>query len=122
MNYTISYLTNIEMFYPSHIISVIAMNIDNIIDEFICDKLIPFISDLIPDNIIIKYQDNLIYIILVSKDKDKLEKVYTYLTNNKIEYTVKKLSWRLNGVIAKIMNNSDVYDNLSRIPDNIKSN
>ena len=122
MNYTISYLTNIEMFYPSHIISVIAMNIDNIVDEFICDKLIPFISDLVPDNIIIKYQDNLIYLILVSKDKDKLEKVYTYLTTNKIEYTVKKLSWRLNGVIAKIMNNSDVYDNLSRIPDNIKSN
>lgn len=122
MNYTISYLTNIEMFYPNHIISVIAMNIDNIVDEFICDKLIPFISDLVPDNIIIKYQDNLIYLILVSKDKDKLEKVYTYLTTNKIEYTVKKLSWRLNGVIAKIMNNSDVYDNLSRIPDNIKSN
>ena len=116
MNYTMTYLTNIPMFYPKKFIRIISVFIDNDIDNNILEKIEQ--SDY--EYIKVRYSETMYYYIVIFNTEKEFNDICAEFDKNNLGYTVKKLTWRNIGFMAKIINESEVYNNLTRIKEDIK--
>lgn len=112
MNITYNYLNSLKFFYPNYKQYILSYNIDSNIE---CN-IDSIIESKFPEHIQIIYNNNTIFYILLTDDKDNLKE----LEKSNTVYILENLSYRNISMIAKYIKESKVYNNLSRIKDNIE--
>ena len=112
MTYTYNYLNSIKFFYPNYNKYLLSYNLDNDIDSNI-DHII---ESIFPENIQIIYNNTTVFYILLTNNKENLKE----LKKINVDYTIENLSYRNISMIARIIKDSTVYNNLTRIKENIE--